>query len=233
MSEQLALHFPQSDEQVLIEGEIIAGVSKKNCNLFLRDHLIGRLTTISRKHFKIYQTEEDLVIEDLGGKNGTEVNGEPLLPREKRIIHEKDVIRLAKNNNFKIRVVPYGTTVIEDDEIETAKLGVYFDKEKSLFYVDGEPIHRLTPILYDLLKYLYDNKEEPCSHYDIIQNVRHGIAGADLIRSMVARLRRELEKTSLGARGYIKTIPRYGYKLTQEKSGPTGPTSFHGHDLKI
>jgi pSer/pThr/pTyr-binding forkhead associated (FHA) protein len=95
--------------------------------------------------------------------------------------------------------------------------GLYFDEALDVFIVDGEAIH-LPPTLDDLLKYLYNNAERSCSFNELRQNVWHGMAKKDAMRTAVHNLRRKLDKISPGAGGerYIKNLHGYGYKLTRK-----------------
>lgn len=50
--------------------------------------------SISSKHARLVRTPEGFVIEDLGSRNGTFVNGEKV--GEKRVLNDGDLIRLGK-----------------------------------------------------------------------------------------------------------------------------------------
>lgn len=53
-----------------------------------------RDSSVSAKHASVVRTPEGFVIEDLGSRNGTFVNGEKLT--EKRFLVEGDLVRLGK-----------------------------------------------------------------------------------------------------------------------------------------
>ena len=204
---------------------IIAGRTKK-CDLVLAQHFNkGEIRRLSRKHFMIYQRFSQLFIEDLGSRHGTELDGKKLLPGVGIVLHPGQTIRLAQDDDFLIRVIDDNTidgtaTMIEEPQSQTTppkeESGLEFDEALDLFSVNGQPIHRLSQMQYDLLKYLYKNAERSCSFHDLRQNVWYGMAKRDTIRTAVHSLRKKLDKISPGAGGerYIKNLHGYGYRLT-------------------
>ncbi|MEK7704689.1 MAG: FHA domain-containing protein [Myxococcota bacterium] len=72
------------------------------------------LTTISRRHARISETDNVYVVEDLGSTHGTLVNGKKLGKGEKRVLRNGDVIELTK-----ARI----TCTIESDKVMHAEPG--------------------------------------------------------------------------------------------------------------
>lgn len=51
---------------------------------------------VSRLHARLYVSDEEISLTDLGSSNGTRLNNKPLLPKEKHSLKHKDLIRLGK-----------------------------------------------------------------------------------------------------------------------------------------
>lgn len=213
MSEKFQLYFVHSGVRFAVEDEITAGVSRY-CELNLAEYFSGNLRTISFRHFKIYKTDKGFIIKDLTSQNGTQINDEPLPANTPRILRNRDVIKLAKNDNFKIEVMLDGTAVADENQPT-----LYLDEANSLFFIGDLPIHNLSEIEYELMKCLYEKAERVCSYFDISKKVWHGSASDDTIRSTVKNIRKKLKEVSpeAGGKRYIKTSRGYvrGYMLTR------------------
>jgi pSer/pThr/pTyr-binding forkhead associated (FHA) protein len=223
MHEDYLLHFLKFNKVFLLEEDITAGVSRRHCNLNLTDYLEGPITTISRRHFRISDKDQHIFIEDLGSKNGTKVNDERLLPHKPRRLFDGDIIKIADYDKFTMELVSGGTRKTGQEGKEADKSepipedGVYFKEDEETFYVDGQAIHEIPPIVFDLLKHLYDNLNKVCSHYDLIQDVWGGGADKSTSRAAIYKLRHKLNESSKGAgKRYIKASQGYGYKLIRE-----------------
>lgn len=106
MTEQLFLHFLNTNKQYQVTSQeaVIAGRANI-CNLQLGEYLNGPVTTISSRHFKIFHSaNRGFLIADLYSTNGTQLNGETLPPEEPRLLRNKDLVRLSKNNNYLIEI---------------------------------------------------------------------------------------------------------------------------------
>jgi pSer/pThr/pTyr-binding forkhead associated (FHA) protein len=82
---RLRLVFQEID---LAEGSFVIGRSP-SCDLALEDPLI------SRRHARIQVTKDDAMISDLGSRNGTLVNGEPLF--DNHPLHHRDRIGIGNH----------------------------------------------------------------------------------------------------------------------------------------
>lgn len=91
-------------------------------------------------------------------------------------------------------------------------------------YALGRPIH-LTPIDFDLLRYLLAHAERVVSRQDLVQHVwqYHNVNERDLIKSHIAALRQRLREA--GVRDVrIENVYGVGYMLTatERPAGPAG-----------
>ena len=98
MPSEIWLHFPSAGQsrKVYPRQSLVAGISE-TCDLNLREFFSGELLpTVSRRHFKLFFIDgEGYAISDLYSRNGTKVNGIPLLPGEPWFLHSGDVVTLA------------------------------------------------------------------------------------------------------------------------------------------
>ena len=64
---------------------------------------------VSRKHARIYKDDNDWLVEDLGSRHGTTVNGESLKTGEKRLLRHGDLVEIGPE---KIRILTEATPVV-------------------------------------------------------------------------------------------------------------------------
>jgi predicted component of type VI protein secretion system len=217
------LHGPEgeimSDQPVLImrEGEL-AG---QQWTISADEFMIGRggecdLTLperqVSREHVKILREDGRFILQDLGSKNGTHLNGNQVKGRVP--IQDGDEIQVA----LCVRLVFIGTG---------ATLPLSFDPpkpEKTLTINEAERSisvrgRRLDPPLslaqFRLLQLLFDADGAVCSRDEIVEVVWPGTEGIGVseqaIDALVRRLRDRLAE--LDNHNYVVTVRGHGFKL--------------------
>ncbi len=228
MTSKLYLHFLQTALQhiVLPEEETIVGRTS-SCNVDLTRYMHGNLKAVSRQHFKISYTKgEGFILVDIS-HNGTQVNDTLLTSRERRILRDGDVLKLANNDDFKIKISidddPDITETVDDPSLlflpkDEAGLGFYYDSEGSQFVVNEVPVphEHLTKLEVALLKYFYENSGGLCTFDDIALHVWSDpgwAPGNNTISRAVSNLRKKLDQVSPGAGDYIQNIRGQGYKV--------------------
>lgn len=224
---ELSLYFPKSEKNFSLKDNImIAGRSLNVCDLPLRAYFEkGDLSLISRKHFKItfrentfgHKRSEKFFIVDLGSRNGTEVNGLPLAKNKAIALRHGDLIRVAGEDHFLIKVI------IDDGltHIPKSKSGIYFDDSRAQFIVDGKliPDNYLAPRDKELLQYLYENVGEVCSDDELINEVWFSAeVQNNAVTVAITRLRKKLKRLSVGAERYIERVYGQGYKLNRSRT---------------
>lgn len=177
---------------------------------------------VSREHISIRYNSDNrnfLIQErDRGTKNGTYVNGEVLTPNQSLILHDGDLIQLAKVANsyrviFKFR---------ESDETVADHLGVEQITESAAMRIDSnarkvfinEAEVHLRKKEFDLLEFLYNNKGKACNKNEIAQEVWNqegGFVSQETIEQNISRIRKALKVVSK-QNLYITTI-HGGYRL--------------------
>lgn len=98
-----------------------------------------------------------------------------------------------------------------EDKSNTVNLnGLLVDKDARIVYLGNESLD-LSPIEYDLLIYLIENKNKACSRDSILNNVwgYDYFGNARTVDTHINRLRIKLKSKS----GIIKTVRSFGYRL--------------------
>ncbi len=95
-----------TQEETRISGEMTFGRADV-------DKIYPRDTRISRRHFRIMVTSEDVLIEDLGSTNRTKVNGVPLKPKTLYKLKSRDLIEFGQQ-----KVVIFIDGKIQADQAE-------------------------------------------------------------------------------------------------------------------
>lgn len=154
-------------------------------------------------------------------------NNDPLpIPSYPSFLRHGEIVKLARNDDFLVEVMigedERGTVgLLETIVPSNAKGGIYFDEEKALFVVDGQPIPstHLSDMEEKLLKYLYQNVERARSLYKIAKDVWGGWVQPSTITQTVVTLRKKLNHISPRAgKRYIQSCSgnEQGYLLTRK-----------------
>jgi pSer/pThr/pTyr-binding forkhead associated (FHA) protein len=68
--------------------------------------VVVEAASVSGRHCRITEQGPDYVLEDLGSRNGTFVNGERLKPATPRIVSRADKVSLGRNEPFPWAEIP-------------------------------------------------------------------------------------------------------------------------------
>ncbi len=169
---------------------------------------------VSRRHARIFRQGDAMYIEDLGSKNGTFVNGEPLKPGEARRLADGDVLSIG---------FAYRFTFVDRE----ATVPVSFEPPPRPRLLVDEAHHEvrfgprvleppLSPAQFELLRVLYRAGGHPVSRDEIIQAVwgdeaTEGVSDQAL-DALVHRLRRRLAELVPGQE-LIVTVRGHGFRL--------------------
>ena len=132
-------------------------------------HVIINDRQSSRHHARITQTEDGYVLEDLGSKNGTFLNGQLLsVPT---VLNDGDEIGIAFA--AKLAFVDAGATapLMFKDDLGPA---IRMDTEaKRVWVAGGELDPPLSLAQYRLLELLYENRSRVVSREEVVSNGRY------------------------------------------------------------
>ncbi|MEX2030046.1 MAG: FHA domain-containing protein [Anaerolineales bacterium] len=194
--------FPLDREEFLIgRGQ--------DCALVIADR------QVSRHHVRLRKVEEGYVVEDLGSKNGTHVNGArvagPL------VLQDGDVIQVALAAKLTY-VASEATLPLSLGEASEIGLGrVRMDPGAHRVWVTEKELDPpLSPPQYRLLELLYQNPSRVVSREEIVGYVWAGAEGEGVseqaIDALARRLRERLADLDPGW-DYLVTVRGHGFRL--------------------
>lgn len=189
----------QPDSFVIGRGE--------ECDLVLNDR------AISRQHARITRQGDVFFVEDLGSKNGTWLNGEPLSAAER--LRDGDRIQLAMT----VRIVyteSDATIEMSFDPVQLRmRLSIDADARR-VFIGQQEIVPPLSPPQYRLLQLLADAHGAVCTREDVVEAVWPEAVGEGVseqaIDALVRRLRDRLAEVDV-THQYVVTVRGHGFRL--------------------
>lgn len=188
--------------------ELIIGRGS-DCDLIVPDR------QVSRYHARVSRTDQGYLLEDLGSKNGTHLNGALV---EKQVpLQDGDEIQIA----LAIKLTFIGTeATLPLSSAGAAHLGLgrlRMDSQAHRVWVGDEEVEPpLSPPQYRLLELLYENPDQVVSRDEIADRVwpgTHGVGVSDqAIDALVRRLRDRLASVD-PEHAYIRTVRGHGFRL--------------------
>ncbi len=175
-------------------------------------HVIIDDRQASRHHARITQTQDGYVLEDLGSKNGTFLNGQPLTVPT--VLKDGDEIGIA----FAARLsfVDAGATapLLFKEELGPA---IRMDTEAKRVWVAGQELDPpLSLAQYRLLELLYDNRSRVVSREEVVSAVwaedeSEGVS-EQAIDALARRLRERIAEVDPDHQ-YVVTVRGHGFRL--------------------
>lgn len=166
---------------------------------------------VSRNHARIRRSGGRHILEDLGSKNGTFVNGRKLT--EPYTLQDGDEIQVALS--FKLFFVDAGATA--PLFFERIRAGLRLDKDAKSVWIKGRELDPpLSLAQYRLLALLYDNGGKVCSRDEVVQAVwpdvvEEGVS-EQAIDALARRLRERLSELDPDHQ-YIVTVRGHGFRF--------------------
>ena len=192
------------------------------------------LTLVSRRHAEIVYHDQRYFASDLESRNGTLVNGEPLQPREERVLSHGDLLSFADDQVTLLfqetwdsalldRTTPPRPDVSSDDTatISSARIAVHTElsidaDSMQLRINDGQRLHHLSSGEFDLLTVLYERRGTAVAYEELVAALYPESIDPDAaieeIDMSIRQLRSRLELIPTNPR-LIVTLPAYGYIL--------------------
>jgi len=167
---------------------------------------------VSRHHAQIRRLDSQYVLEDLGSRNGTCVNGREVT--EPHVLQDGDEIQIA----LCVRLSFVGTEATAPLVFERGKRpGLYLDKERHTVLIVGRELSPpLSLAQYRLLELLYDRAGRVCVRDEIVnavwpEAVEEGVSD-QAIDALVRRLRERVGEVDPDHQ-YIVTVRGHGFRL--------------------
>jgi predicted component of type VI protein secretion system len=152
------------------------------------------------------------VLEDLGSRNGTYLNGQEVT--EPRILQDGDEIQIA----LCVRLSFVGAEATAPLVFERRKrVGLYLDKERHVVLVAGQELSPpLSLAQYRLLELLYDRDGRVCNRDEIMEAVWPEVAEEGVsdqaMDALIRRLRERVGEID-PVHQYIVTVRGHGFRL--------------------
>jgi DNA-binding response OmpR family regulator len=171
---------------------------------------------ISRQHAAIRRSGASYLLEDLGSRNGTTVNGRPLA--QPQPLRDGDRIELGGVGRL---------IFLDGDATNTrpmpAAVGVWLEPATQDVWVDGRCLSpRLSPAQFALLQLLVAHVDRICSRDDLVNAVwpdtPDGVSD-EAVDALIKRVRARLAEAPNG-QSYLKTIRGRGLMLRSSADEP-------------
>ncbi|MGA9351785.1 MAG: FHA domain-containing protein [Anaerolineae bacterium] len=196
--------WPVEKERVIIgRGE--------DCDVVLTER------QVSRHHAQIRRLDSQYVLEDLGSRNGTYVNGREVT--EPHILQDGDEIQIA----LCVRLSFVSAEATAPLVFERGKRpGFYLDKERHVVLIGGRELGPpLSLAQYRLLELLYDRAGRVCNRDEIVEAVwpeasEEGVSD-QAIDALARRLRERIGEIDPDHQ-YIVTVRGHGFRLDRTPS---------------
>jgi hypothetical protein len=198
----------QGSRWILDLGDTLIG-RDPDCGIVVPDR------QVSRHHARVKRTEEGYLLQDLGSKNGTHVNGVPV--QGEQLLRDGDVIQIAIA--IKLIFVGIDATIplALGEEVSNLVGRLRIDPGAYRVWVGREEVDPpLSPPQYRLLGLLYQNADRVVTRNEIVDEVWPGASvegvSEQAIDALVRRLRdriAEIESTH----AYVVTVRGHGFRL--------------------
>ena len=188
----------------LDKGEFIIGRSP-GCDLVVGDR------QISRRHARLVRDQEGYLLEDLGSKNGTYLNGARIEEPERLQDGDEIQVALAVKMAF---LESEATVQLSEPSVEG---NLWMDLVGSRVFIRGKELEPpLSAAQYRLLELLYKNSSRVVSRDEMIAYVWEGTSAEGVsdqaIDALVRRLRDRLGEYD-SEQTYIVTVRGRGWRL--------------------
>ena len=173
---------------------------------------------VSRKHARIEQADEQAMLVDLGSSNGTSLNGTridgsaPLAPGDIVKIGDVTLECLAED----ISDGATRTLTARKSAPPPPPDAIRVDAQAyEVFIGDDKLERRLSAQEFELLSYLYSNRERVCQRQELGDAIwGSGNWDPNMLHRLVHRLKEKVEPNPEKPR-YVQTVPWVGYRLTE------------------
>lgn len=212
----LAQSGPLEGERWTIEGELLIG-RDPNCDIVIITHD----KQVSRRHAQISLEDGEVIIEDLGSKNGTHVNSERIFKPVS--LQDGDTIQIAIAQQFVYlssdATVPLGTEGLDSKEDQ---LLLRLDKRSRRVWIHDEELDPpLSVAQFAMLELLYQAQGDVVSRHDLISTVwgeEHAYEVSNqALDALVRRLRDRLAEID-SKTTFIVTVRGHGLRLENPSS---------------
>ena len=203
----------QGERWVLQHDRLLIGRGAE-CDVVIPDR------QISRQHARLVRTPQGIVVEDLGSKNGTHVNGSRIV--SPTLLQDGDIIQVAFSQE--LMYVAYDATL----PLEGPDFGRFgrlrMDSRSHRVWLRGMELSPpLSAPQYRLLEALYRQPSRVVPREEVVGQVWPDVAGDGVseqaIDALVRRLRDRLAEVDAGYQ-YVVTVRGHGFRLDNPADEP-------------
>jgi hypothetical protein len=168
---------------------------------------------VSRHHLRIYGDDTGYYAEDLQSKNGTHLNGQPLIGKQRLQDGDELQIALAVKLAF---IGSEATLPLGQPPSQRAARRLTLDTQARAVYIAGREIEPLSAPQFRLLELLYEHEGRIVTREDLVAAVwpeaqSTGVS-EQAIDALVRRLRERLAEGD-AEHNYILTVRGHGFRL--------------------
>jgi hypothetical protein len=191
--------------RILIDQPKMTIGRQEDCDLVIPDR------QVSRRHACIRQDGDLHILEDLGSKNGTFLNGQEL--RGTHVLQDGDEIQIALCCKLAFVAAEATAPIVFEEQLP----GLHVDLESKRVWVAGRELDPpLSLAQYRLLGLLYEDPGRVYSRDEVVEAVwpedeREGIS-EQAIDALARRLRERLAELDQETQ-YVVTVRGHGFRL--------------------
>ena len=209
---------PLNGQRWMVQGSMTIG-REAICDIVIPSR------QVSRQHARFIPSQKGVILEDLGSKNGTHCNGQPI--EDPTLLKDGDVIQIALAQQF-VFLSSDATLPLDSFEHPERSPGtenrLRLDKRSRQVWIDQEEvIPPLSVSQFHLLEILYENEGQVVPRKDIISQIWGAENAVEVseqaLDALVRRLRDRLASLDPD-HPYIITVRGHGLKLENPSSKP-------------
>ncbi|MFL7868142.1 MAG: FHA domain-containing protein [Anaerolineales bacterium] len=201
----VAQEGPLSDQRWPLSRTVVLG-RDSTCDIVIPDR------QVSRYHARITPTQEGVILEDLGSKNGTHCNGMPLTAP--LVLQDGDMVQIALAQQFQF-LTSDATMPLTEGVARAGRLMMDV-RSRRVWINQQQLVPPLSAQQFKLLWLLYENQGQVISRADLIATVwgEEQSAGVSdqALDALIRRLRDRLASLD-PTHKYITTVRGHGVRL--------------------
>jgi pSer/pThr/pTyr-binding forkhead associated (FHA) protein len=203
---------PLNGQRWLLKGDVIIG-RDESCTVVIQDR------QVSRYHARFITQPRGVQLEDLGSKNGTHINGQPVI--DPVVLQDGDVIQIALAQQFiymsSDSTIPLDPARQKPAISGEAMLKLRLEKRSRRVWVgEVELLPPLSVSQYQLLEVLFNNPDRVVTRAELIQAVwgKEDAVGISeqALDALIRRLRDRLAEID-PAQQFLITVRGHGLRL--------------------
>lgn len=201
---------PLEGQRWLINERTIIG-RDPTCNIVISDR------QVSRHHIRLTPTASGILLEDLGSKNGTHLNGDLL--QDSRILQDADNIQIAYVQQFTF-LSSDATMPLDEEETDFQPLELHLlrleKRSRRVWIGDHEVLPPLSVSQFKLLELLYTHQGRVVPRRTLIETIWGEKQAVEVseqaLDALVRRLRDRLANID-SSHSFIITVRGHGLRL--------------------